>query len=170
MRYFGYLVYVLVVIIVLIPKVELFRELESTLASYDIHLSNESVHDRWLFVDVDSIDIVSGGIVLGSVEHLRLSPWLLSNTITLEHIRTGGDYKLFFPGEIEEFSLSYTPFNPLKVSLNGRGDFGECSGYIDLLEGKIYVVFEAVPQLRRYPLMMAKLRKQEEGLVYESTF
>ena len=54
--------------------------------------------------------------------------------------------------------------------MQGRGDFGTCNGTIDLIKNKIRIVFEATSNLRNYPLLVSKLHREKEGLVYESSY
>jgi hypothetical protein len=170
MKKLLYGVYLFIVVIVLIPKEYLYSHAENTLASSGVYLNDETLTNRWFYLDIEGIDIVSGHLLMGRIEQMDLSVWLIVNSLTLNSVSAHSEYKLFFPGIIEELKFQYALWRPLVVSVSGHGDFGECHGEIDLVERKIYIVFEAMPQLRRYPLLMTKLHKQQEGLVYEAAF
>lgn len=170
MKRLLYPLYVLLILIILIPKEKLYFTLESVLAENTVFLSGETLNDRWLYLDVEGARIMVDDLEIGSIERIRIAPWVVYNRLSISSVSISPLYQTFVPGTIEEIAVSYSLLHPLSVRIEGRGDFGECRGEIDLVEENIRVVFEAVPQMRNYPLLVSKLRREPEGLVYESDY
>jgi hypothetical protein len=90
--------------------------------------------------------------------------------MSFENISFSPLYRTFFPGKIDSLVVTYSLLSPLNVEMQGVGDFGHCSGEIDLADKKIRLVFDPTSELRRYPLLISRLHQEKEGLVYESNF
>jgi hypothetical protein len=170
MKKLLYLLYVLLILIVLFPKEELYYTLESKLAEENIYFSNEKLENAGFYLDINAIDVVLDNLSIGSIEQITIAPWIIANRVTIRAFKVSPDYQLFFPGKVDEVILSYSLWDPLKVNIEASGDFGVCRGNFDLIDQRLRVVFDATPQLGRYPLMVSKLHKEGEGLVYESNF
>ena len=170
MKRLLYALYVLLLIIILIPKEKLYFTFEELLLEKNIVLSGESLENRYLYLDIQNASVMMDNIKLATIENIRLTPWILFNQITISSVTFSPLYRPFFPGTIESMTLTYSLFHPLSVQLHGEGDFGECNGEVDLIDQKVRLVFEATPELRRYPLLVFKLHTEKEGLVYETNF
>ncbi|MFZ3052176.1 MAG: hypothetical protein WA099_02125 [Sulfuricurvum sp.] len=165
-----YIFYILLIVIVMIPKEKLYFTFESILSQYHLFISNEEFTNRFLFLDADNGDVFLDNQEFASIESIRIAPWLFVNQLSLSNISFSPLYRNFFPGKIDSIVFTYSLLHPLRVGIDGEGDFGHCDGYFDLLDQNIRVVFEATSQLRRYPLLVNKLHQAKEGLVYESNF
>lgn len=170
MKRLLYILYILLIAIILIPKEKLYYTLESKLAEENIYFSNETLDNFGVYLDIDSIDVILDNLSIGSIEQITISPWIITNRLTMRTLKVSPDYQLFFPGKVDEITLSYSLWDPLRVNMDASGDFGVCSGDFDLMDQRLRVVFEMTPQLGRYPLLVSKLHKEGEGLVYESNF
>lgn len=165
-----YVLYLFLIVVVLIPKEKIYYTFESILSENHIFLTGESVSDYFFYLDADNASVVLDHLNVASIEHIRLSAWVLVNRLTISNIVVSPQYRTFFPGKIDEIVVSYSILHPLSLQIHGQGDFGECNGMIDMIEQKTRVVFEATSNLRNYPLLVFKLHREKEGLVYESSF
>ncbi len=165
-----YVLYILLIVIVMIPKEKLYFTFESILSQHHLFINNEEFTNRFLFFDALNGDVLLDNQEFASIESIRISPLLFINQLSLSNINFSPLYRNFFPGKIDSIVFTYSLLHPLSVSIDGEGDFGHCEGDFDLLDQKIRVVFEPTPQLRRYPLLVNKLHQAKEGLVYESNF
>jgi hypothetical protein len=165
-----YAFYILLIIIVMIPKEKLYFTFESILSQHHLFINNEEFTNRFLFLDIDNGNVLLDNQEFASIESVRISPWLFINQLSLSNISFSPLYRNFFPGEIESIVFTYSLLHPLSVSIDGEGDFGHCDGNFNLLDQKVRVIFEPTSQLRRYPLLVNKLHQEKEGLVYESNF
>lgn len=170
MKHALYAFYILLIVIVMIPKEKLFYSMESILAEEHVFIGGESFSNRFLYLDIDNSEFLFDNQPFATVEQIRISPWILFNQLSLSSISVSPSYHDFFPGKIDKITLSYSLLHPLSLELFSEGDFGHCNGIVDLLNQKIRVVFDATPALRQYPILVYKLHSTKEGLVYESDF
>lgn len=170
MKKLLYLFYVLIVIIVFLPKKELYYTAETWLQKEDIYLSGETFSGGWFMLDVENIQVLAGSSALADIEQIRMVPWIVVNDFYLDSIKASEHFAFFFPGQIDRVRLRYALWNPLEISIEITGDFGHAHGDFDLVEQKLTLFFDALPQMRNYPLLVSKLHPQEGGLVYERVF
>lgn len=170
MKPFSYVLYILIIAIILIPKEKFYFTFESFLSDYHISISNEDLMNRLFYLDVDNGSVVMDNQEVATIEHIRITPLIFMNQLTVSSVSISPSYRSFIPGKIDSLVLTYSLLHPLSVSIEGDGDFGHCEGNVDILEQKIKVVFDATSQLRRYPLLTSQLHQEKGGLVYESDF
>ena len=165
-----YILYILLIVLVFIPKEKIFYTIESYLAQEHIYITDETLNDRLVFLDVQNARIVLDNLEVASVENIRITPWIIFNRLSLTSVDVSSEYQTFFPGKIDEMELTYSILHPLSIQIHARGDFGQCRGAVDLMDQKVRVVFDATQELRKFPMLVYKLHREEEGLVYESAY
>lgn len=170
MKRMLYALYIFILVVVLIPKEKLYFTFEKILAQKNIFISDESFDDRFFYLDIQTPTLMIDHLNIASIDNIRISPWILFNRLTISSVSFSPQYRPFFPGSIDEITLTYSLWHPLSIQIYGEGDFGHCEGAFDLLNQKIRVVFSPVAQLRHYALLVSKLHSHKEGLVYESNF
>lgn len=170
MKRFLYPLYLLIIVVIMIPKEKLYFTVESYLAENHIYLNNETFSNALVYFDAENIDVLMDAQQIATIGNVRISPWIFLNRFTLNDISFSPLYRNFFPGTVERVVMSYSLLNPLEISIDGEGDFGHCAGKIDWIDQKIRIVFDTTPQLRRYPLLVNKLYQSKEGLVYETSY
>lgn len=170
MKRLIYAFYIAVIVVVLIPKEKLYFTMESILSEYTVYLTGEDLNNHFFYMDAENTNLLLDNIQIGSIERIRMIPWIIYNRLTISNVTFSSLYHSVFPGKIDEIVLTYSLFHPLTIYLQATGDFGHCEGGIDLTEQKVHLLFEATPELRNYPLLVFKLQQVKEGLVYESSF
>lgn len=170
MKRFLYAFYILLLMIVMIPKEKLYFTFESILSEFHIGISNETFTNRLLYFDADNGSLLLDNQEFASIEDIRITPWIFFNQLSLSNISFSPAYRNFFPGKIDSIVFTYSLLHPLCVKMQGEGDFGHCEGSFDLVDKKVRIVFDPTAQLRHYPLLVFKLHSEKEGLVYESNF
>ncbi|MFA6188105.1 MAG: hypothetical protein WC680_02385 [Sulfuricurvum sp.] len=170
MKRFLYIVYILLILMVMMPKEKLFFTFESFLSKYHLFINGESFTNRLLYLDADNGILLLDNQEIATIGKIRIAPWVLSNHISISSIIPSPLYRTFFPGKIDTLVLTYSLLHPLSLELRAKGDFGHGEGMFDLVNHKVRIVFEATPELRNYPLLVFKLHQEKEGLVYESDF
>lgn len=165
-----YAFYILCIAIVLIPKEKLFFTAESFLSEVNLFISGETLSNRLFYLDIENAQVMADDLEIGSIEKIRMMPWIVFNQVSITSVSLAPVYRSFLPEKVDEVLLTYSLLHPLSIDIRGKGDFGRCNGTIDLAEQKIRVVFDASQELRQYPLLVFKLHKEKEGLVYESAF
>lgn len=170
MKRLYYLFYIFLLVIILIPKEKLFFTVESYLANHQLFITGESLTNRLLYLDADNGVLVLDNHEIASIGRIRITPLILSNQFSISSISPLPLYRSFFPGNIKTIVFSYSLWHPLSIEMHSEGDFGRCEGVFDLINQKVRIVFEATSELRNYPLIVFKLHKEKEGLVYEGNF
>lgn len=170
MKRILYVLYILVIAIVLIPKEKMFYTLEGVLAENQIFLNNETLSDRFISLEIDNTQVMADHLNVAGIKQIRFTPWIIYNRFSLSEIEVSPQFRTFFPGKADNVVVSYSILHPLSLSIRADGDFGSCEGSADLIKGTVRVVFAQTPKLRNYPLLVLKLHQEKEGMVYESDF
>ncbi len=169
-KFFSFSALFLLGLVVFLPKSNLYYSAEKALSSTHLYLSGEQISDRLLYLDVHDATLLLDDMSIGSVEHIRLIPLILFNRVTITSVEFNGEFAALFPEGIDNLSFTYTLLHPLTVNIEGTGGFGPVQGEIDLSKHRLTLLFEPSPIMRNYPLLLAKLHKSDEGLVYETSF
>lgn len=170
MKRLLYALYIFIIVVVLIPKEKLYFSFEQILSQKNIFIIDESFDNRLLSLNIETPSLMIDNLKIASIDNIQISPWIFFNRLTISSVSFSPLYRPFFPGTVDEITLTYSLWHPLSVQIYGEGDFGHCKGVFDLVDQKMRVVFSPVPQLRRYVLLVSKLHSEKEGLVYESSF
>lgn len=170
MKRLLYVFYILLIVIILLPKEKFYFTFESLLSKYHLFINHEVLSDNFFYLDADDGDIVLDNQTVASIENIRISPWIFLNRLSFSNLSVLPQYRNFFPGKIDTITVTYSLLNPLEITIQGEGDFGHFKGGYDLMSQKIKIVFDATHQLRRYGLLVSNLHQEKEGLVYESDF
>lgn len=170
MKRFLYAFYIILVIVVLVPKEKLYFTFETFISEYHLYINNEVLTNHILYLDIDNGEVLLDNSLFGTIENIRITPWIFINRITISNLSISPLYRTFFPGKIESMNITYSLLHPLEISIYGEGDFGHFIGRYDLINKKMRVIFEATTQLRSYGILVSKLHQEKEGLVYESNF
>lgn len=169
-RFFSFSALLVIGLIVFLPKSNLYYSAEEALASAHLYLNNEEINDRLLYLDIRDASLLLDSMMIGSVEHIRFIPLIAFNRATITGVEFSGEFASLFPEGIEYVSFTYTLLHPLTVAITGEGGFGPIQGEIDLTQNRLTLLFEPSQVMRSYPLLLSKLRKSDEGLVYETSF
>lgn len=157
-------------LIIFLPKSELYYSAEEALAPTHLYLSGEEVHDRLFYLDIDNATMLLDTVEIGSITHIRFLPLIALNRITMSEIEFSGDFATLFPAGIEYLNFTHSLLHPMSIAITGEGEFGPFDGEIDLIKNRLTLHFTPSPLLRQYPLLLSKLRKSDEGLIYETSF
>jgi hypothetical protein len=165
-----YFFYILLILIIVIPKEKLYFAFEAFLCEHHLFINNEDFTNRFFYLDVDNGNVLLDNQEFAKVEHIRIAPWIFLNRFTLTNMAFSPLYRNFFPGKIDSITLTYSLLHPLRVDIIGKGDFGHCSGSVNLLDQKLRILFDPTAKLRDYPLLVNRLHQEKGGLVYEKKF
>lgn len=156
--------------IVFLPKANLYYSAEEALSSEHLYLNGEQIHERFFYLDVRDATLLLNSMPIGTLEQIRLLPLIVYNRVTVSSLNFNGEFASLFPEGIETLTFTYSLLHPLSISIEGVGGFGPVHGTIDLSSERLTLLFEPSQLIRAYPLLLAKLHKSDEGLVYETSF
>lgn len=160
----------LIAIIIFLPKTNIYYAAEESLASTHLYLNGEQVNDRFFYMDIRDATLLLNSMPIGTIEQIRVLPLIVYNRVTVSSVNFSGEFASLFPEGIEYITFTYTLLHPFSIMINGEGGFGPVQGEIDLSNERLTLLFEPSQIMRAYPLLLAKLHKSEEGLVYETSF
>lgn len=170
MKRFLYPFYILLIVVILLPKEKFYFSMETLLAEYHLFINHEVLTDRFLYLDAENGEILIDNQAVASIEKIRISPWIFFNRLSVSNLSVLPLYRSFFPGKIDTVTMTYSLLNPLEIAIQGEGDFGRFRGGYDLMSHKLRIVFDATNELRGYGFLVSKLHQEKGGLVYESDF
>ena len=154
-------------IIVLMPKREFYYKLEEELAKHEIILNEESIDEGFFSLDLNKVDIYFKGIKVATVNEAKLSTFIFYSSIWLRTLEVDDSLKSMVPSNIDEATAMHSVISPFKVLIEASGSFGGMSGAVDLREHKIRLDFN---ESKNIEMLKPRLRKEEKGWVYETSF
>lgn len=170
-RFFAFLLLLWAAIILLLPKERLYYTAERLAgSSLGIYLNDERLENRFVFLTARDATLLIDTAAVGTVETIRLLPWIVFNRITIRNVSFTGEFAALFPGGIDRLTFTYSLLDPLHIVIEGEGGFGPVRGNISLVPSHLTLYFEPSVELRRYPMLLAKLHPSPQGLLYETEF
>ncbi|HEO98632.1 MAG: hypothetical protein JW682_01125 [Campylobacterales bacterium] len=154
-------------VIVMMPKQELYYLLEQELAKKDIKISSEKISEGWFSLSLKEPSVYVKGIKVATVEEIDIFTLLFYSRASLKGLLLDSSLERFAPGQIDQSILTQSVLNPFKVAISGNGAFGEAEGSVNLKENQLKLKFSDNKDLG---MLRSKLKKDEEGWIYETSF
>lgn len=164
--------HVLIALIILfLPKYNLYYAFEEVLHEQKIYLSNETIIDRGFSLDIQNTDIAFEQLNLAQVDNIKVSIWGFANGVRMENIHINKGFADFLPLEIDKIQVIHLLYNPMILDIKGESSQGFFFGSVDLLERKllVHVRLDAAAQ-KKYPGILSRLTSEEGGHYYEYQF
>jgi len=155
------------------PKENLYYQAEALLKTQNIIISDEKVKDSGFSLELSDANIYAmDGIQVASFEKLKLALLLLYNTLHIENIALSSVAAKFVPTHIDHLNVKYTILDPLHITADALGDFGEATAVINLKTRLIHIKLEPSRLMKsRYRSSMRMLKKSKQGAyTYEYHF
>ena len=162
-----FLALVWIALIVLMPKQELYFKLEQELAANDIVVSGELVDEDMFGMDLEHLTVYVKGIKVATIEEASFFTLLFYSSVSLEGVKLDSLLKRYAPEQIDSAVVTHSLLSPMRVGISGQGVFGEASGSVYLSDRTLNIVFEKEDALN---MIKSKLKKGEEGWIYETSF
>lgn len=162
----------LVIIAMFVPKINLYYQFEHLIKPYGVIVSGEELQDKRLWLRIVDGVLYYEQIESAKIEKIDIMLFVLFNQIKATNIHLSSTLEGFVPGEIEEMTLRYSVLDPLRVTLKGRGDFGELSGALHLRDRTAKVTIYPSKAMKRGHASTLKTLKADGtgGYYYESRF
>lgn len=154
------------------PKESLYYLLEESLKKFDVVISKESLQSSMLSLRLNDMQVSVKGIESAVVEEADITLLLLYNKIEVQNITLSSVAESFVPAKIESLDVSYTIFNPLEITLNAVGDFGEVEASVMLLDRNITLgLAPSKLMLSKHKNSLRIFKKNENGeYIYAKSF
>ena len=146
------------------PKESLYYYAEEQLKPLGVVLGYEEAIDHGFTLEIQHAKLYVQKIKSANIGSIEVSPFLLYNSVTVHNIVLDKTFEQFFPPLIERVDIEQSVFNPLNVTADAIGDFGEATATVNLLERNVSVVLKPSKiMLSRYKNTLRQLKKSKEG-------
>ncbi len=167
----GWIFLFLYLVIIFLPKENLFYLGEKELSKYNIILNNEKLSDFLGVFSAKDMDVYYDGLNVGNIKDVNVLCAILYNQISINSANFNDNLRQFLPQEIKKISIKASALFPVRLFLDGDGDFGQISGYVDLYNKKIKLTLH--PQenfVSKYPAIAQQFKKDKDEYIYETTY
>ncbi len=158
-------------IVLLLPKHNLYYAFEELLQKEKVYLSNETIIDRGLSLDIQNPEFVFDKLNLAKAENVKVFSWGFINGVRFENIYINEGFSDFLPLEIDQIQIIHFLHNPMVLDIKGESSEGFFFGNIDFIQRKLFlhIRLETVAQ-KKYPSILSYLNSEEGGYYYEYQF
>lgn len=152
-------------ILLFMPKKELYYLLEKRLSAQNIVISGEVLEENLLGLTVKHPTIYFGGAPMATADEISLWTLLAYTKANFKglHIAEGLPTEI----RIETLDATHALFAPFDISVLGQSSLGEIEGAVALQERKIQL---DIAEGGRNMALAKYLKKSEKGWTYESRF
>jgi hypothetical protein len=156
-----------IAIIVLMPKQELYYKLEEELAKHDIILNEDQIDEGLFSLKLKQVTVYYKGISVATIEEMKMATLLFYSCVKVDTLEVDSSLKAMVPQKTKEARATHSILSPLQISVEASGSFGAMEGSIDLSEQNMRLDFN---QSKNLEMLKPRLRKEEKGWVYETSF
>lgn len=126
-----------------LPKENLYFKLEELLSKYDIVVYDESLNSS-----LNSLEIKNGIINYKQIDgaffqDIKFTLNGFSNSLSIKNLKVNQSLKNFIPADINSMKISHSIFNPIYIDIVANSKIGDFIGYVQLLENRVYIEFNA---------------------------
>ena len=173
-KLFAFLVWIvltLVLVIVFLPKKELYFLAESYLAPLKININEETASDRGVRFALQNGQIIYDRMNITRFDEIALTTTLFYNALEIKPFVLSSEVGAFLPRRVERLEATHHIFMPHIVSFSGEGEFGSFKGRVNLVDRKLTITLDAPGEVQqKYSQIVRMMNRTEEGLVYELQF
>lgn len=167
-----YTVLFFALVLFFLPKAALYYQAETLLKAQKIILSGERADDTGIQLVLEGGSLYYEDLKVADLERITLTPGILYNRLSVAPFAFSSQMAAFVPANVAGLSLRYTVLDPLHVTFEGSGDFGEASGAVDLIGRTVHLDLRPSAQLlAKKPFWLKQMKKTEGGdYRYESAY
>ncbi|MCF6330913.1 MAG: hypothetical protein L3I99_05135 [Sulfurimonas sp.] len=172
LKYIGYILFFISVLIYFSPKIAIFYLLENKLNSYSVVISDEKLQDNGLYLNVKDAVISTKGIETAKVKEMKIKIFGLYNSANLTNVKLSPTISSLIPTNVNELHISYSVFNPLNINAYANGGFGNVEVNFNLMNFKLELELEASAVMKKdFKSTLRNLKKLDTGAYsYVKTF
>jgi len=158
------------VLILILPKSEIWYKIESELYKHKVVVDDETLNETPLFLDVQNGKILFEALRVAKFENKSLLLTGLYNKIEAENLQLGEDTAGFREFFFENLSVTHSVISPMILSISGFGNFGELKGRFNIETKQIDLLVQPSDKLKKERAVMRHLKKHEKGYIYNAKF
>jgi uncharacterized membrane protein len=154
-------------ILFFMPKQALYYKLEEVLLQNDIKINEQKIEEGLFSLTLYNSKVYVKGIELATVERIDFFTLLFYTKVEVNQLLLDASLKNVAPSKIDELEAVHAIWNPVYLSLDAEGSFGNVSGQVSLLEKHIRMDFN---ETKNIDMLKGSLHKDEKGWFYETSF
>lgn len=175
MRRLGWVVFWLLAVIYLavifLPKKELYFQAERELQTQKIFVSGERVQDLGLGLRLEGGQLRFNDMEIANLSQTTLWVTLFVNRLEVGPFELGRDLGALLPSRVDRIVATHAIWAPHLILLEASGAFGEARGRVNLLDRNLSITLDAPGEIQnQYRPLFQQMRSSEEGFVYELAF
>lgn len=169
--FFAYFFFFLAALAVFTPKENIYFLFEQKIKPYGVVLDAEKLNDTGFSLHVSDAALYFQGIKAAKIKAASITFFGFYNIIAVQDVTLDELSDGFFPKDIKNIHASYNLLQPLHVTIDAKGGFGEIHGSIDLLSRKLQINLKPSKEmLQKYRAGLREFKKSANGeYVYEKT-
>jgi len=154
------------------PKSELYYSVEKVLAKQDIKLNEKSIEEGLFSLTVKKVTVYVKGIPLINIEELNVFTLLFYTSLSIEDLIVDEALHTKIPAFTKEAHVKHQLFNPMTLTLDANGSFGEIVGNVDLMHRTVHMDFVDTKDISMIQPSLVKGIKTngKKGWIYEKSF
>jgi len=171
-KFFAYMLFFIFALVAFSPKSSVYYFAEQQIKKFGIVVSDEKLDETLLSLEIHNLDITAKEIDTALIKEADVTLLLVYNSVKLTKIKLSSLVESYLPSKIDSLNISYTLFNPLYITAEGVGEFGEARGQVSLLDRNASVVLKpSKVMFKKYRKSLKMFKKSENGeYVYAKTF
>jgi len=168
LKYILYMIFFCYMLVVFLPKINLYYLALNKLESYKISLISQKVNDNYLSLDLEDLSINYDNINVSKVKRVSISTYLYNTSINIKDIKADDMLKNFIPESIQEVEIFHTVLDPLKIKLKASFKKGRAFGEVDLVNNTIVLNFDVTNTfMHQYKSITRQFKKNGKYYTYE---
>jgi len=166
-KFFILLLVLWFAILFFMPKQALYYKLEEALLKYDIKINEKNIEEGLFSLTLHDSKVYVKGIQLATVEKIDFFTLLFYTKVEVHTLLLDESLKNMAPTEIDEVEVTHALWNPLNISVDAQGSFGNVEGDASLMDRHIRLDFN---ETKNIEMLKGSLKQDEKGWFYETAF
>ena len=169
LNFFLYLLFFIGALMYVTPKISLYYFAEQQIKPLGIIISKEILTDSGFSLEIKNANISAKGIESAVIQNMNLKLLGFYNNFSAHNIQLASVADSFLPLNIKFINIKHSIFNPLFITGEAKGAFGEAILKIDILKRVIQLKLLPSKEMKnRYKRTLQNLKKNKNGeYIYE---
>lgn len=162
--FLAYSLFFIFALLFFIPKISLYHYAEKEMQKQKLVFSNEEAIDKAFALSLHDIDLSYDSIESAKIQNVEIKLFVFFNHIRIENIELSDVAASFLPLKIHKLDIKYTLLNPLEILASSKGEFGEASARVNILDRNASVILIPSELMKKkYTKTLRTLKKNTEG-------
>ena len=163
LKLFSFVVLFFTIVILFLPKEQLFYKLINTASQNKVYLSDYTFKENLVSSNIKNINTIYDGINIANIKNIDAKVLLVYNNINITGINLDESLNSFVPSKIKSINIRYSVINPLNVFVDVYSKLYSIKIDFDLIDMKINAVFKTSKFFRKkYKKLLRELKYDKD--------